>query len=456
MKLILTCLAWSLIFMQAYAQPCPTLSGAPSATCGATGTLLTDGVTIELGQEYYFIGGPTTFNGVTINGGTLRNCGSLTLNNVNFNSGDIINEAGGALNYGGSIISLNIGNQRITNYGTLSFNSNYNLNSQSRLFNYGVLNINTDIAFQGADISFFNGPGAAVRMPANNLIVNDDFINFGSVVVNNITFNGAATACMGNGSSLSTNNITSNPLNPFSVPVGSACFAYTGTALLNATLTASPGLIVCKGAVASNPSPADFGAATVISNCSACPPTSPALPLRLVEFVANYNQGNTILSWKTEFEEGIDKFIIEKSAINVNFETIGEVSALNQPGNYRFNILIQENSYFRLKIIEKDGNSSYSRVLLVRVSDSPGVFALTVNPVTTDQASVKIWSNNLQQGELLLYDISGRLIQKVKVQLLKGNNYISIPTASLNNRLYLISYHNEHEALGPVRLLIMR
>ena len=147
-KVILVLIVLTFSQFQAVAQ-CTGPTPSPSAAC--TGTLLTDGAVINTGNVYYYDGGPATFNNVSLNGGLLRICGTLTIVNLSFNEGRIVIEPTGNLSFGGSIATLAVPRQLLTNYGTLSIGQNYQVNSDSYLINFGTVNMNTATSATGTN-----------------------------------------------------------------------------------------------------------------------------------------------------------------------------------------------------------------------------------------------------------------------------------------------------------------
>ena len=87
-----------------------------------------------------------------------------------------------------------------------------------------------------------------------------------------------------------------------------------------------------------------------------------------------------MLKWTTSLEDNVQHFAIEKSSDGLHFQNIGTQAAtgqLNKDKDYKFldtGIGIIK-SYYRLKVIENDGTSSYSKVVLVQ-KEAPNRFAI--------------------------------------------------------------------------------
>jgi len=97
-----------------------------------------------------------------------------------------------------------------------------------------------------------------------------------------------------------------------------------------------------------------------------------ALTVNLVNFTGkNINDKKTLLSWTALGEKSIDHFDVQKSGSSTNFTTIGTVKwngTTSKPFNYNVidNFPEDGNNYYRLKEVDKNGNVSYSQVVLVR------------------------------------------------------------------------------------------
>lgn len=178
-----------------------------------------------------------------------------------------------------------------------------------------------------------------------------------------------------------------------------------------------------------------------------------ALPLRLVLFTASTTAYDVLLKWTTEYEENVNKFVIEKTDGVAPLVPVGEVVARNIPSSYSFSIRIYEPSYFRLRMIDIDGRSTNSNILSVRPGINPGDFSLLTNPVTEGVARITIYSIGEADGEFVLHDIAGRLKKKIITHLSKGTNFITLPVNELIAGIYLLRYRDNKQQTIAVKLV---
>ncbi len=155
------------------------------------------------------------FNANTLNGGTLRICGTnITLNNLNFNSGakyTVIITSKGSANF--SNVNWNSADVTVKNFGTL--NSSGNLIVGGTLLNYGVINANSELQSRSAS-NIVNEGNIIVKgtSPLDGAMTNNAEITFnGEVRLNSsgqtVTNNGKMTA-VGNFIINSSTTLTNN------------------------------------------------------------------------------------------------------------------------------------------------------------------------------------------------------------------------------------------------------
>jgi FG-GAP-like repeat/Secretion system C-terminal sorting domain len=149
--------------------------------------------------------------------------------------------------------------------------------------------------------------------------------------------------------------------------------------------------------------------------------SSTALPLELLSFTGKVNDENIVLNWTTRDEVNTDYFIVESSNNGVSFSIDGTVRSMNNPSaihNYQHQVAssVKGINYFRLKMVDKDGQFTYSNIIAIRLN---ALTDIKVYPTTTS-ANLNIYSAEEDQ-EVRLYNINGQYIQ----QVLNGHNDIS-------------------------------
>jgi hypothetical protein len=163
-----------------------------------------------------------------------------------------------------------------------------------------------------------------------------------------------------------------------------------------------------------------------------------ALPLTLLQFNARPAGREVLLTWQTSQEFNTKAFEVERSSDGLtNWTTIDTLSAQSQ-GNGSY--LVYDNkpsqgiNYYRLKMIDKDLQFTYSPIRQVRMSDSPG-FVIIPNPASS-QASIH-FTPVMYSPEILVSDANGRLVEHSN---LSGSaSYYTLPTALLSSGVYTVT-----------------
>jgi CotH kinase protein/Lamin Tail Domain/Secretion system C-terminal sorting domain len=155
-----------------------------------------------------------------------------------------------------------------------------------------------------------------------------------------------------------------------------------------------------------------------------------ALPVRIVSIEGKELENQNAVAWKVAEELNIEKYEIEYSFNAKSFLKIGEILAANTE-NYTF--LHEKNeseiSYYRLKIIEKDGKTNYSKVIAISQTKN-NLLKVYPNPVA-ESISIELVNNTFA---VEIFDTKGKNIFKI------GNiaNKTSISTKDIPNGIYYV------------------
>lgn len=111
------------------------------------------------------------------------------------------------------------------------------------------------------------------------------------------------------------------------------------------------------------------------------------LPISLVYFKAQAQNGGTILSWKTAQENNNNFFEIDFSTDAVNFTTIGKVKGAGNssiPQLYSFMHHINQTGkfFYRLGQVDFNGRKAYSLVEVAELKNTRNPLVITPNPVS--------------------------------------------------------------------------
>jgi len=181
-------------------------------------------------------------------------------------------------------------------------------------------------------------------------------------------------------------------------------------------------------------------------------PNQITLPVKLVDFTANYNNPNALLNWSTAQEHNFNYFMIERSTDGQNFSQVALVFGAGESDrkiDYSYNDKDLKGRggilYYRLKQVDIDGKFTYSSVRIIRLGDEKASITLTTfpNPVATDLRITlpSSWQNKHLQIDL--YNVSG---QRVNAQEIANSSQTeSISVASLQRGIYFVEVRNGEE-----------
>lgn len=177
-------------------------------------------------------------------------------------------------------------------------------------------------------------------------------------------------------------------------------------------------------------------------------PAFTVLPVKLISFDARKTGRQTLVTWKTATEENTQSFLVERSADGTNFNNIGNLLAAGNSTSersYSFTDIapVTGNNYYRLKTLNLDGSSGYSKVALV-IFDKENLLQLFPNPVH-DLLTIK---NAFTNGTVSLYDVNGK--QVLMQTLSSGNSNSGGTTIRLTNLpkgIYVVKLSAEGKTL---------
>lgn len=163
------------------------------------------------------------------------------------------------------------------------------------------------------------------------------------------------------------------------------------------------------------------------------------LPISLSSFSAIKKPSSVLLNWQTASEQNNAYFAIERSNNgNTNFKEIARVNSKgnsNQLQQYSFEDFspLSGSNYYRLKQVDKDGKSTYSKAVFVDF-DKPILIKLYPNPVKDILVLEGLNANT--KTTISIIDLQGNVLGKTSAtnstykwnikQLPAGNYYVRI------------------------------
>jgi len=188
------------------------------------------------------------------------------------------------------------------------------------------------------------------------------------------------------------------------------------------------------------------------------------LPVKLLSFTGSYRNQTTTLNWETMNELDFDYFEIERSASGADYSAIGSKAstssnASKQSYQHLDNLSGVDGNvfYYRLRIVDKDGQFKYSNVIMIRKeSKSINGVALNPNPVTNGMATVRFSASGSNEVTMRVVDMNGKVMAQQQNKVYAGNNSISLNNLErLQPGVYLLQLANGEE-LTTIKFNIAR
>ena len=169
--------------------------------------------------------------------------------------------------------------------------------------------------------------------------------------------------------------------------------------------------------------------------------TSAVMPLKLLSFQGVLDGKQVKLTWSTTNEINTGSFEIEKSTDGRSFSSAGNVTAKNTDiyNSYSFvdNDVYNGLAYYRIKMIDKDGQFTYSSVVSV---NGKKLSALNISPNPAHDVLKVQHAAALGGSEIKILSTEGRSLRSLSVAPGKTSTVINI--TSLAKGVYLLQYSN--------------
>jgi hypothetical protein len=167
------------------------------------------------------------------------------------------------------------------------------------------------------------------------------------------------------------------------------------------------------------------------------------LPLSLINFSASLENGNAKLFWNTTTEINVKNFEVQRSDDGNTFNTVGSVTAFNGLSNsysYLDNSKINNVVYYRLKMINKDGTFTYSKVISIsnKIKETISIYP---NPATQNLTLYS--ATPLTSSTVNIISAEGRVVKNISIN--PASKYNVIDVAQLTKGIYLLQYMDNNE-----------
>lgn len=251
-------------------------------------------------------------------------------------------------------------------------------------------------------------------------------------------------ACTGEGY----NTITSLPQLTLLKRVGSGNWFCPGTHLTTTGTIAKP--TVSRSGVSDW---SNFGFGGSVAN---------PLPVKLTAFSVSCDENQTNISWTTASELNSSHFVVEKSRDLKNWIAVSQTQAAGNSNQMIDYTSHDENGwngvyYYRLNQIDYNGESEIYGPISVACKSERNAMVVYPNPSNGDFTVEITWSEISTQTQIQIIDLTGKIIQKLDVNLKTGITQIEFDKENLPKGTYLIHLVGEKNmGFKPTRLVIAK
>ena len=181
-----------------------------------------------------------------------------------------------------------------------------------------------------------------------------------------------------------------------------------------------------------NGSPSDFAIAAFQNDAF-------PLPLQLTLFTAQKQGSIILLRWRSESEQNIDQYIVERSEDGRHFSPLESIPSERSNAAVKNYTATDKQpfaliNHYRLKILETNGSFTYSRIIAIK--NNNGLVQLFPNPATS-YTSMQLPAGLTGNVEIRIFETGGRQVGQSFVES-AGNTVITLPLGKLLPGAYFI------------------
>ncbi len=173
------------------------------------------------------------------------------------------------------------------------------------------------------------------------------------------------------------------------------------------------------------------------------------LPVELESFKGFEDDCRVELTWVTATETNVSHFSVQQSANGVDFSILGRVDAAGESQVERTYTYTDEqltaNNYYRLHIVDFDGSSEFSDIVLVNADCASDVSVSDVfpNPVR-NTLNLNVNSNvDHETARIVVSDNLGRTVMTKATEIFLGANIVDLNVDALPQATYYITIEGE-------------
>ncbi|MEO1263226.1 MAG: T9SS type A sorting domain-containing protein [Bacteroidota bacterium] len=169
------------------------------------------------------------------------------------------------------------------------------------------------------------------------------------------------------------------------------------------------------------------------------------LSVELISFAGVKLDKGIELLWQTASEVNNEGFDVERSADGENWESIDFIyGQITTAESYNYTYFDEQplsgKNYYRLKIIDLDGSFEYSKIIEINFQKGDSDIVIVPNPVRNGEVIISLPQINVEDIEVHLFDVSGKLVSKILVSQFDGKVLLDLD--NLRDGTYFVRVKN--------------
>jgi hypothetical protein len=173
------------------------------------------------------------------------------------------------------------------------------------------------------------------------------------------------------------------------------------------------------------------------------------LPVELASFTAERTpEGSVFVQWIVGPENGVEKYILERSNIHEGYKAVTELPAQGrQAYAFQDHDQLSGSVYYRLKTVDHDGQTANSHAIRVDIdgeSETEGVKGFFPSPAkSTETVHIDYLLDNAGPVEVKLIDQTGRVALDMSKQMQEGLSRMDLDIQTLKPGTYFVAIRSE-------------
>ena len=172
-----------------------------------------------------------------------------------------------------------------------------------------------------------------------------------------------------------------------------------------------------------------------------------------IQLAVQKQNDRAVLRWTTTNTPAIDGFTVQRSADGNSYTDLAEIPA----GNFSFmdRQVLPGLNFYRVKMKDRTGSITYSNlVVILNAAKGFELINVSPNPVREGYCKLHISAAQKLNGEMLITDMQGRLMQKQAIQLVAGFNQVPVRVNNLSAGIYQLCIITAAERSKVLRFVI--